>query len=360
MNIYLEYIFLDGNNPQQIRSKTKIIKNNLISDDPFTSNKKTINQLFIELKENLNDIPIWNFDGSSTGQADTKNSELILKPVNIFRDPFRINNGFIILADVLNIDESSHTSNKRSNMVDTVNKHDKETLWGWEQEYFIFDINTKRPIGWPVNALPSPQGQYYCAVGSNNINGRNFVEEHARLCELTGINISGINAEVALGQWEYQIGPVSAIEGADQLWVSRYILHRLSEMYNYYIVLDPKPFIGSDWNGSGMHVNFSTKEMRENLKNKKELVIESCEKLKTKIPEHINVYGINNENRLTGDNETCSINEFRYGIGDRTASIRIPSSINDNISQGYLEDRRPGSNANPYEIVDIMIKTCCK
>ena len=95
------------------------------------------------------------------------------------------------------------------------------------------------------------------------------------------------------------------------------------------------------------------------MKNKKKLVIEACEKLGQKVEEHIAVYGPNNADRLTGANETCSINEFRYGIGDRTASIRIPSSIEDKTTPGYLEDRRPASNGDPYEIVTRMIKTIC-
>lgn len=354
---HLEYIWLDGSNPQQIRSKTKIVeKDTSLFHKPEHNVKKNLLSFW---KKNPDNLPMWNFDGSSTGQAETSKSELLLKPVNIFLDPFK-ENGFIVVAEVLNIDGTPHLTNTRSKMTDLVSKYEgQETMWGFEQEYFIYDNKTNRPVGWPEQGFPKPQGPFYCAVGGNNIAGREFVEEHAALCEKIGLEISGINAEVALGQWEYQIGPVYAIEGSDQLWVSRYILQRLSEKYGYWIELDPKPYKGNDWNGSGMHVNFSTKEMREDLKNKKKLVIEACEKLGQKIPEHIEVYGVNNEFRLTGHNETCSIKEFRYGIGDRTASIRIPSSINDKTTPGYLEDRRPASNANPYDLVYRMIKTVC-
>lgn len=352
--IHLEYIWLDGCYPQQIRSKTKIIK----------LHYSEANSVFVKWKNNPETLPMWNFDGSSTEQAETSKSELLLKPVNIFKDPFK-ENGFLVLSEVYNTDMTPHYTNKRAEMVETLDKYDDETMYGFEQEYFIFDCKTNKPLGWPANnpytekiTTPSrPQGPYYCAVGGRNVAGRKFVEEHAKMCEVAGLEISGINAEVALGQWEYQIGPVYAKEGSDQLWISRYILERLSEKYDYYIVLDPKPYKGNDWNGSGMHVNFSTKTMRTDLKNKKALVIDACEKLATKIPEHIAVYGSNNEHRLTGANETCSINEYRFAIGDRTASIRIPSSIEDSTTPGYLEDRRPASNADPYELVNRIVKT---
>jgi glutamine synthetase len=359
VNIHLEYIWLDGSYPQQIRSKTKIIEREL-DINPFNKeNATTLNTLFLNWKTNPNTLPMWNFDGSSTGQAETSKSELLLKPVNIFKDPFK-QKGFIVVAEVYNIDMTPHWSNKRAKMVETLDKYDDETMYGLEQEYFIYSNKTGKPLGWPENGFPAQQGPYYCSVGGTNVAGREFVERHAELCEYAELKISGINAEVALGQWEYQIGPVYAKEGSDQLWVSRYILERLSEVYNYHIVLDPKPYIGNEWNGSGMHVNFSTKTMRSDLINKKKLVIEACEKLGQYINEHIAVYGSNNENRLTGANETCSIKEFRYGIGDRTASIRIPSSIEDSTTPGYLEDRRPASNGDPYEIIERMVLTICR
>ena len=355
-NFHLEYIWLDGAYPQQIRTKTKFIEREV-------SVNSTEQKIFNDWKKDPSTLPIWNFDGSSTGQAETKNSELLLKPVNIFRDPTK-EYSYIVVSEVYHTNMTPHISNKRAEMIETLAKYDDETMYGLEQEYFIFDMNTKKPLGWPPNnpylekmTTPEPQGPYYCAVGGKNIVGRAFVEEHTKLCEDAGILISGINAEVALGQWEYQIGPVYAMEGSDQLWVSRFLLERLSEKYNYYIVLDPKPYKGNEWNGSGMHVNFSTKTMRTDLVNKKKLVIEACEKLAIKVEEHIAVYGPNNEHRLTGANETCSIKEYRYGIGDRTASIRIPSSIEDSTTPGYLEDRRPASNGDPYEIIDRIVKT---
>jgi glutamine synthetase len=345
--IHLEYIWLDGNQPQQIRSKTKIVQKSEDRDE-----------LYNIYKESSKLLSIWNFDGSSTNQAETSKSELLLRPVNIFVDPLK-NNGLLVLCEVLNTDFTPHYSNHRLSLQSLVEKRDQESLFGWEQEYFIYDNVTKKPAGWPSVGYPEPQGDYYCANGGNHVIARDFVEEHTQLCQKAGLEISGINAEVALGQWEYQIGPVPALDGSDQLWISRYLLDRLSEKYNFYIELDPKPYKGNNWNGSGMHVNFSTKIMREDLLNKKELVIEACEKLGTNIEKHISVYGTNNEHRLTGQNETCSINQFRWGIGDRTASIRIPSSILDSTTPGYLEDRRPASNADPYLVSYMMIDTIC-
>ena len=334
---FLEYIWLDGNTPQQIRSKTKIVQ--------------AKNEEKIKLSE-------WGFDGSSTNQALTSKSEMVLKPVNKFKDPFR-DNGFLVICEVYNTDGTPHETNKRSSLVKTVDSYDQKTMYGFEQEYIIYDRKTNKPLGWPVDGYPKPQGDYYCGVGGSSVSGRKFVERHAELCIEAGLSFTGINAEVMLGQWEYQIGPVYALDGSDQLWISRWILNRLSEDFDYFIEYHPKPYRGDDWNGSGMHVNFSTGEMRDDLKNKKDLVIEACEKLSGAIDEHISVYGIDNEFRLTGANETCSIKEFKYGIGDRTASIRIPYSVNDDTTPGYLEDRRPASNANPYEICDIMIRTIC-
>jgi len=352
INVHLEYVWLDGNYPQQVRSKTKIVKKEV----EFNSNWREL--FLMDWKKDLSKLSIWNYDGSSTNQADTSKSELLLKPVNVFIDPFK-ENGFLVLSEVYNIDMTPHETNKRAVLQQTVNEMDQETMYGWEQEYIIYDSKTNKPLGWPTEGFPSPQGNYYCAAGNNHVAGRDFVFEHATLCEKMGLEISGINAEVMLGQWEYQIGPVYAMDGADQLWISRYVLDRLTEKYGYYIEYHPKPYRGNDWNGSGMHINFSTKSMREDLKNKKHHVTEACKKIGKLVDEHIEVYGVDNHLRLTGSNETCSITQFKYAVGDRTASIRIPSSVNDETTPGYLEDRRPASNGDPYQIAERMIRTIC-
>ena len=363
MIVKLEYVWLDGAKPQQIRSKTKIVTLSQIPEERDAASKKEMQPLKFELayildsyKSGKRKAPVWNFDGSSTFQAETSKSELMLHPKSYFLNPFA-KDSIIVLCEVCNTDGTPHATNTRAKMVDTLRKHDDETMWGWEQEYFIFDAKTGRPIGWPEQGEPREQGEYYCSVGAGNVAGRDFVEKHADLCLSAGISVSGTNAEVALGQWEYQVGPVFAENGADQLWISRYILHRLSEEFGYRVELDPKPFKGNQWNGSGMHVNFSTKTIREDKANKKEIAIEMCKRLEKTHSEHIAVYGENNAARLTGANETSSIERFGWGIGDRTKSIRIPSTINDADAIGYIEDRRPASNGDPYLIVDRMVRT---
>lgn len=364
--VFLEYIWLDGSNPQRLRSKTKIIENKTSGDH--------LHIYYTECKADPTKLPTWNFDGSSTGQAETKNSELLLKPVNIFKDPFR-QSGFVVVCEVYNTDGTPHESNVRwkirNELRNTICKNstcgefdpsiETDTQWGWEQEYFIFDNTTGLPLMWKElqekdSPYPRPQGEYYCGIGTRNVSGRLFTEEHANMCIVAEIGITGINAEVALGQYEYQVSSKGALESTDQLWVSRYILDRLSEKYQYHIEYHPKPFVGNEWNGSGMHVNFSNSTLR-NVSNKKQEVINACEKMGKAHPDQNNYYGTDNDKRLTGHNETSSINEFKYGIGDRTASIRIPSSIDDQQTPGYFEDRRPSSNANPYDVAYFLIKT---
>jgi glutamine synthetase len=269
-------------------------------------------------------------------------------PVSKYKNPFKPD-AFLVMCEVYNVDMSPHWSNTRHNLQKMVDDNgiSDDCMFGFEQEYIIYDRDTKKPLGWPKDGFPRPQGDYYCGVGGDNVSGRQFAEEHSRLCLIAGLQYSGTNAEVMLGQWEYQIGPVFAVDGSDQLWISRWILQKLSENFNYSIEFHPKPFIGDDWNGSGMHVNFSTSDMREDMINKRRFAIEACERLNKNIQSHIKVYGDHNELRLTGSNETCSINEFRWGIGDRTASIRIPSTIEDSSTPGYIEDRRPASNGDP-------------
>ena len=250
---------------------------------------------------------------------------------------------------------SPGTTNTRSHLVKTAELFQDEEAWfGIEQEYTLFE--GRNPLGWPEGGYPAPQGPFYCGVGADEVYGRDIVEEHLDLCLEAGLQISGINAEVMPGQWEYQIGPLGPLEVSDQVWLSRWLLYRISEDYGVSATLHPKPVKG-DWNGAGAHTNFSTKSMREQGGIK---VIEAaCEKLALKHSEHIETYGAHNEERLTGLHETCSIKEFRYGVSDRGASIRIPmQTANDGF--GYLEDRRPSANMDPYKVCAMLIETTCK
>jgi glutamine synthetase len=297
----------------------------------------------------LSDCPVWAFDGSSTKQAVGNSSDCLLKPVAIFPDPARIN-GWLVMTEVLNADGTAHESNGRAQ----INDNDNDFWFGFEQEYFIMDVDTQLPLGFPLGGYPGPQGMYYCSVGGKNTHGRNLVEEHADLCIDAGINFEGINQEVACGQWEFQLFAKGAKKAGDELWIARYLLDRLTEDYNYYIEYHPKPIKG-DWNGSGMHANFSNTTLREC--GSRETYEKICESFRPLTKEHIDVYGEHNDQRLTGLHETASINDFSYGISDRGASIRIPIIVVENGWKGWLEDRRPASNADPYKIAGRIVKT---
>ena len=330
-----EYIWIDGHEPTaNLRSKTKILSNAVSS---------------------VADLPSWGFDGSSTLQAEGTDSDCMLKPVWFCKDPLRGGDNVLVMNEVYNPDGSPHKSNTRTPLVELAEKFKDHDPWfGIEQEYIL--MNGKQPLGWPDKGYPErPQGPYYCSVGSEDIAGRDVVEDHMYACLDAGIAISGINAEVMLGQWEYQIGPVGALEIGDQLWVARWLLERIGEDYGVRIELHPKPIKG-DWNGSGAHINYSTEAMR--APGGLTVIEEACEKLGKNIDKHIAVYGADNDQRLTGLHETCNINEFRYGVRDRGASIRIPMDTQKN-GCGYLEERRPASNVDPYKACAVLIDTTC-
>ena len=284
---------------------------------------------------------MWSFDGSSTEQADGSSSDCLLKPVAIFPDPGRLNS-YLVMTEVLNADGTPHVSNGRA----TIDDDDDDFWFGFEQEYFLWDIDTNLPPGFPPGGYPGPQGPYYCSVGAANAFGRDCVEEHFDLCLAAGINVEGINAEVAAGQWEFQVFAKGAKRAGDETWIARYLLERIGEKYGYSINWHPKPFGKLDWNGSGMHANFSNEVMRTSGKEETFTLI--CEEFGKNIERHISVYGADNDQRLTGDHETQSIDTFSYGVSDRGASIRIPVSTYTDGWVGRLEDRRTASNADPY------------
>lgn len=326
----LEYIWLDGYEPTaNLRSKTKVVDN---------------------FSGKLEDCQIWSFDGGSTKQAVIGSSDCLLKPIAIFPDPDRIN-GFLVMTEVLNPDGTPHESNSRARIDGDA---DNDFWFGFEQEYFIMDKHTQLPLGFPVGGYPGPQGMYYCSVGGKNTHGRKFVEEHADLCIAAGLNFEGINQEVASGQWEFQLFAQGAKKAGDEIWIARYLLDRLTEKYGYYIEYHPKPIKG-DWNGSGMHANFSNTTLR--TCGSKETYEKICEAFRSVTEEHLAVYGEFNEQRLTGKHETASIHDFSFGVSDRRASIRIPIITVQNGWKGWLEDRRPASNGDPYKIAGRIIKT---
>jgi glutamine synthetase len=327
----LEYIWLDGYTPTpNLRGKTQIKE-----FDSFP----TVDQL-----------PLWGFDGSSTMQAEGHSSDCVLKPVAAYPDATRTN-GVLVMCEVMMPDGvTPHPSNKRATVLD-----DEGAWFGFEQEYFFYQDG--RPLGFPVEGYPAPQGPYYTGVGYKNVGSvaREIVEEHLDLCLAAGINHEGINAEVAKGQWEFQIFGKGSKTAADQMWIARYILMRLCEGYGIDIEWHCKPLGDTDWNGSGMHCNFSTEHMRTiGGKAYFEAMMAAFDK---NLMDHIAVYGPDNDQRLTGKHETAPWNKFSWGVADRGASIRVPHSFVNNDYKGYLEDRRPNAMGDPYQIASQILKT---
>lgn len=339
------YIWIDGSQPSQtLRSKVKMLSHP-------------------DRDIQIDDFPEWNFDGSSTYQSQGGDSDLLLRPVCFVHDPLLSGDNYLVLCEVMNPDGSVHPTNKRAKLRELMDKygHTHEPWIGFEQEYTLF--KGQQPLGWPDRGYPAPQGPFYCGVGADEVFGRPLVEEHAAACIEAGIMIYGINAEVMPGQWEFQIG-YRGIKGesadpltvCDHLWLARWLLYRIGEDYDINARLHPKPVKG-DWNGAGNHTNFSTKATRD-PKNGMASIQKAIKALEKHHDRHIKVYGADLELRLTGKHETAPIDKFSSGVADRGSSVRIPRSVA-NAGCGYFEDRRPGANANPYEVAAALMETIC-
>ena len=314
----------------------------------------------------LADIPEWNFDGSSTYQAVTDQSEVIIKPVAYYPDPFRRGDNILVLCEAWNWEDATCQKLVPSNtnfrhyatqIWDSPSVKCEETWYGIEQEYTLIASSTKfttRPLGWPENGYPGQQGPYYCSVGANTNFGRAIADAHYKACLFAGVKISGTNAEVMPGQWEYQIGPCLGVEIGDHLWMSRYLIGRVAEDFSVNVSFAPKLF--PDWNGSGCHCNYSTKTMRTGEKGM-DYIHEMMKLFGAKHVLHISVYGDDNQKRLTGHHETSSSEVFSYGVANRAASFRIPTMTAHENGKGYIEDRRPASNIDPYVVGALMADT---
>ena len=325
---YAEYIWIDGAVPTaKLRCKTRVLP---VGTEP----------------------PVWGFDGSSTNQAVGHSSDCVLKPVFQCHDPVRGGASVLVLCEVLNTDMTPHRSNTRAACRQAADTYASHEMWyGIEQEYTFFEGT--RPLGWPDNGFPAPQGGYYCGVGSDEVFGREIVEAHMEACVQAGLLISGINAEVMPGQWEFQVGPADPVAVSDHLWVARWLLYRIAEDYGVSATLDPKPVKG-DWNGAGAHTNYSTRAMRESL----DACMAGAEALRDRHDLHISHYGHDIEDRLTGQHETCSYRDFKVGVSDRGASIRVPWQVAVD-KKGYVEDRRPNANIDPYVVTWLITEGVC-
>lgn len=348
-NSLAEYIWISpkiSKAPFEIRSKARVVQ---VGENP-----------------KIEDFPEWSFDGSSTAQATGGDSDCILKPATFVTDPIRGEGNYLVLCEVYDTDGvTPHATNTRAKLRAVMDNGGKEQdPWGgFEQEYTFLIGGTSIPLGWPEDGSEptTPQGPYYCGVGAKKIAGRDIVEDHARLCLDAGIMFYGINAEVMLGQWEFQIGfrgddndDPGILNAADHVWLGRWLLERVAEEYGVDVSFSNKPIKG-DWNGAGMHTNFSTNDTRDKSKGRA-AIDQATERLSKKHAEHIALYGEANDERLTGQHETCDINTFKVGDADRGCSIRIPKPVALK-GYGYFEDRRPGANADPYLVAARITAT---
>ena len=348
----LEYIWIDGHG--NLRSKYRTVYPELDCEQKY----------YYITAEN------WNYDGSSTYQADTHDSEIVLVPVAHYANPFfQSGRSLLILCDTYkqyngldNGDDYNHffptDTNFRCAAVEAFLKRPQLNPWfGIEQEYFIMQTRNV-PLAFKNGVEPEPQGDYYCGVGSRTVTLRRLAEKHYEYCLKAGLKISGINAEVAPSQWEFQIGPCEGIAAGDELFVARYILHKLSEEFNVCVSFNPKP-LANPWNGSGLHTNFSTIETRTSDSDGSGLktIYKYIDRLSKRHDEHLRVYGDNSE-RLNGVCETSDARTFSCAAGSRGASIRIPNSVLQ-TGCGYFEDRRPASDADPYRVTSIIFSSAC-
>lgn len=390
MTIYRgEYIWIDGY--KGLRSKTRIIR---------TNDSNVLEDLY-------KIFAIWNYDGSSTHQATTESSEVHLKPVVILEDHKRnersegYSNQLLAIKNYLVLCETyldseitiPHPTNTRYAANIIMNTHkDQKPLFGLEQEFFLFDNLTGRPLDWTAdyveNSIPglsanvmgdfstfpsftlkhddTGKERHYCGVGAGKVSSRNALENVVNEALALGFNITGMNYEVAPGQAEIQICE-EGIKAADNLVLLRYILAREMELANLRVDISSKPIKtgGSksedgknhEWNGSGCHMNFSTEEMRT-APGGYAAIMRAMPKLEAKHAEHIACYGEDNAERLTGKNETSSMDRFSYGLGNRAASIRIPTAV-PKLDCGYFEDRRPSGSMDPYRVTSKLLDTVC-
>lgn len=362
MRCILEYVWIDANGG--MRSKIRVANMDGFNHESIVSDPEQWS---------------WTFDGSSTRQATGTDSDVIIRPVAMYPNPFfrfpdACNNNsqqlqqctaYLVLCDTYDKDGTTpHVTNARARCAQTEAACvTDEPLFGIEQEYILFHRDKEVPYQWANPADPGcgGQGPYYCSVGGDRCFGRKIADQHLQACLYAGIAICGTNAEVTASQWEFQIGPLPALQVADQLWMARYILMRITEEHGCCATLYPKPM--RCWNGSGGHTNFSTAAMRGSGSNPDatdaiDAIMNACAKLQANHAAHMAVYGECNDARMTGLHETSSMHECTWGVSDRGRSIRIPRHVA-NQGKGYLEDRRPAANMDPYLVTERIMRTCC-
>lgn len=340
--VFCTYVFVDGS-LENVRAKTRTL-----GFEP----------------KNPEDCPRWTFCGLGTyqwGDASAK-SEMYMEPVALFRDPFLKGRNKLVLCQVFQHDGTPHETNTRHPCAEVMAKAAGQAPWfGIEQEYVIRGRDGL-PIGWPKDGnVIKPLGPFFYGVGAENTVGRQISDAHLKACAYAGVKIGGTNSEVVLSQWEYQVGPLEGTAAGDHLWISRYILQRVAEEFDVVVSIDPKPFESDKLCGSGGHINFSTKDMRE--QGGLEHIKVALKKLEANAAEHLRAYdprkgGAANRRRLEAGMLATPTENFVTDTCSREVSVRIPRLVCD-AGRGYLEDRRPGANVEPYSATAAIVKTVC-
>ena len=347
--IAVEYVWCSGQNTHHdLRSKIKSV----------VKSKTEAENLMRDPASAFKDMSEWNFDGSSTKQAHGSDTEIVIKPVASWKHPFLTDLPALVVLCECFLPTGEPTEDNTRRLARTVFEHEKakgqQPWFGLEQEYVL--TQNGRPYGWPSDGSePAPQGPYYCSTGAKVSFGRKHAQQHYQTCVNMGLKISGMNAEVMPGQWEYQVGPCEAIEAGDHLVMSRWVYLRLLEEANVDVDFDSKPKKG-DWNGSGMHTNMSTAAMRGDGGLK--VIEEALKELGKNPTRDVAVYGADNIERLSGKHETSKFDEFTFGTGTRDTSCRIPNPVKKD-GKGYFEDRRPSSSADPWLITSRLFASSC-
>lgn len=331
----LEYIWIDGVGNGMLRCKNRILN---LATSPGS--------------ESLDMVPVWNFDGSSTGQADSvTDSECFLKPVYMCKDPFVPAGSLVLCAAYKDLNLTIPArNNHHHHAADLLDKHKALRPWfGFEQEFFFFGAGA----GADKQQTTSPP--FYCGVAAAPTMGahRQLLMTFVQHCLRAGLSLYGTNAEVAPGQWEFQIGTVEGLAAAHELWLARYILLRTAETAPAptRVSFDPKPYAAL--NGSGCHANFSntlTRTSTHGFANMQRMFNQLC----THHAQHIAHYG-DNTKRLTGHHETSDSKHFTWSVGGRHTSVRVGQEVAQK-GHGYFEDRRPASDCDPYLVAALLVQ----
>jgi len=319
--------------------------------------------------ESPDDCSIWMFDGSSTAQATEAESDVYLVPRRVFEDPIRGPPHVLIVCEAVVHSMEPAAGNYRADATEAMVKYAGTDAWfSMEQEYSLNkagkmghdEAGTKfacQPYAFDDDGNCGEEENFYCGVGGLNVlEGHRFlVDDHYALCMASGIKIQHANLGVAAGSGCFQIGPCRGINIGDHLVAARWLLKVASEKYAdmFYISFNPQPVQGR--HGNGVNISFSSRQTRG--EGGLQVVEKCCRALGRKHKETLQCYGTGHDERLTGKNQTCPADEFRFGVADMTASVRIPRNVAV-TGRGELCDRRPAGDCDPYRAAGIIMSVC--